>query len=378
MLGVTTNGDPTNQSFHGGLPWSLLEALKQEGLSHRSIDCSRFDSRPQRITGRLKYVLSQGGIRGFQYSRTYQKEICKWLVSESIRLQVDGVISFYPLLTTANRFIKGDAPPTSLYIDATIDQIIYNYGRIEMNKRQIQDAIERQEECLRKSKKIYCRNNWVYDHAMKYYGISESKLQLLPGSGNMHIVRASNDSCLEEDFEGVDSGLRLLFLGKDTRRKNLAEVLDVARIITETGKKCSVHVVGSEYQPEGFDNIEVVVHGYVDPSSEAKRLVRLIKSSHFTCLFSSAEGGPRSNIESYLCGTPVVTHDIGGISSTFIEGSGLMFSPESSSSEKAEAICKLFDDKRRYREHRDLALRVSNKLFDWQETARVLASIQSQ
>ena len=46
-----------------------------------------------------------------------------------------------------------------------------------------------------------------------------------------------------------------------------------------------------------------------------------MNSWHFCSLFSEQEASPRSNLESIRLGVPIISHNIGGISSTLSENS---------------------------------------------------------
>jgi len=374
MLGVTTNGDPLNQLFHGGLPWSFCEALNESGLEFKSIDCTPYSTPKESMLMRAKYLLNERHSRGMQYSKTYQEVIQKKLIHQLKYHSIKNVISFYPLLSPLAQENISNID-SYFYIDATADQIIDNYGGPKIKGAQRDEIIQRQRTCLERATKIFCRNNWVYGHIKELFMIEPEKLIMLPGSGNMHIINAA---CrLGENRFSVSCGeeIRLLFIGKDRKRKNLDEVISIGQALNKMGKKCTIEIIGSDKEVSSNNcELEIKNHGYLNPGSNAERITKIISRCHFTCLFSRAEGGPRSNIESYYCGTPVLTHNIGGIESTFIEGSGHLFDYNSTTEEKAIKILEITMDGKKYEQHRRNAVDASKRRYSWRSTVDIIAN----
>nr|MDJ0596563.1 glycosyltransferase family 4 protein [Pleurocapsa sp. MO_226.B13] len=150
----------------------------------------------------------------------------------------------------------------------------------------------------------------------------------------VHVVLpgASIDENLIEptNFNSVSplNPLRLGFIGQDWQRKRLSFLLQVAEVLAQKNIAVEVVVIGPHPQ-------DLPVHpllksiGFINKQKEMKRFIKLVRSFHFGCLFSSVEGQGQSILESLRLGVPVLGANAGGIPDGIPEGLGYLFDLDS-------------------------------------------------
>jgi glycosyltransferase involved in cell wall biosynthesis len=107
--------------------------------------------------------------------------------------------------------------------------------------------------------------------------------------------------------------------------------------------------------------------GFVDKQHEAARFVRLVRSLHFGCLFSSAEACGIANLECLRLGVPVLASRVGGIPDTAPDGPAYLFEPGCAPGEVADLLEAFVRDPAAYHELRQRVLRCAGE-FSWRRT----------
>ena len=95
----------------------------------------------------------------------------------------------------------------------------------------------------------------------------------------------------------------------------------------------------------------------------------------FFALFSYSEGSPRSNLESLKLGVPILSHNIGGISSTFIKNYyGNLFDPFPTTKEVCDLIISEIKPYDNYQIKRNLLKNISTQI-NWEKELLKMRSI---
>ena len=107
--------------------------------------------------------------------------------------------------------------------------------------------------------------------------------------------------------------------------------------------------------------------GFIDKNKDFNKFIKEITSWHFSTLFSNNEASPRSNLESLKLGVPVLSHNIGGISSTFIKNYyGKLFDPFPTTKEVCDWIISEIKPYENYQIKRNLLKKISTKI-NWEK-----------
>lgn len=364
---LTCIGDATSPATWSGTPFHLLRAARRDGFLDAGWKLDPKRLRAHRIAWnawrRLRYA-EQGG---FQYSSTFLHKLMKQAPHYATSAEV---ISHFPLFPP-----PGCGNETSYYIDATLAQNFNDYGltsdRIVM-KNIAQRAMHFEREQYSAAKHIVCMSAWAARSVVETYGISPHKVHIVPAGSNVddHAIEPPRPADTKQF-----APLRLGFLGKDWRRKNLCLVLKIADVLQSRG-------IDTEVLAAGFSPSSAPRHprlralGYIDKSAELHRFVDFVRACHFSCLFSSAEAFGISNRESLRLGVPVLARDVGGISDTVPNGCGHLFSNGAEAADIADVIQRYVHDPAQYRALRAYVATQSEE-FTWGTTVRKLASIWS-
>jgi glycosyltransferase involved in cell wall biosynthesis len=308
-------------------------------------------------------------LGGFQYSPFFLRRLQDQV--EAVDGEVE-VISHFPLFPPLG---AATSPLTSFYIDATLAQIFEHYALYERDKislgpKIVASALERERVQYADAKHIVCMSHWAAESLVKSYGLEPSKVHVLPGGANL------SENAIENVFVPRSvpiTPVRLGFVGKDWRRKNLAFLFSVVDILHSRG-------VAAEIVAIGFDPATAPHHplmqanGFINKHDEAQRFIRLLQSCHFGCLFSVAEAFGISNIEFLRLGIPVLAWDVGGIRDTVPSGCGILFPREIAPEDVSNAIYCYIRDPERYFELRSQIIARSEE-FSWDCAAQKMITI---
>jgi glycosyltransferase involved in cell wall biosynthesis len=138
----------------------------------------------------------------------------------------------------------------------------------------------------------------------------------------------------------------------DDDQKNISGITRVIRRISEERQDFTVDMIGEgihygrllKYAEEqGIKDSFAAYHGL----KENEALARMMQAADFMIMFSRYENLPVVILESYACGVPVISTDVGGISEHMNEELGLLIPPDD---EEAlyMAINKMLDKHRSY------------------------------
>ena len=362
---LTCIGDAASPATWSGTPFHFLNAARRAGFIDAGWRLDPKRLRVRRLMWNVRHRLRHGESGGFQYSDDFLRRL---LTQANPTGNDVEVISHFPLFPPATY----DAP-VSYYIDATLAQNFEEYGIAECRavcSQMMADAMAREKEQYLLAKRIVCMSAWAARSVVERYGISPDKVHVVPGGSNAD----------HENFRGLVkiqpasfSPLRLGFLGKDWRRKNLPFVLEIAEILHARG--VNVEVIAAGFAPaHGPRHRLLRAIGYIDKRAQPQSFLDFIRSCHFTCLFSSAEAFGISNRESLHLGVPVLARNVGGISDTIPEGCGHLFAPDATAAEVADVIANYVDEPDR---HSALHARIRDRssTFTWNAAVEKLMAI---
>ncbi len=232
------------------------------------------------------------------------------------------------------------------------------------------DAMRREKEQYAAAKHIVCMSRWAARSVVERYQVDPANVHVVPAGSNFE---APNGADLTEVKPASLSKLRLGFLGKDWRRKNLNFVLEIAECLHARGFEVEVAAAGFA-ETDGPRHHLLRSIGYIDKHGEPQRFLDFMRSCHFTCLFSSAEAFGISNRESLRLGIPVLASRTGGIPDTVPEGCGHLFDAQASADEIADVIASYADNPDSYAA---LCARILERsaTFTWESAVEKLAAI---
>ncbi len=367
MRVLTCIGDATSIDAHGGLPFHLLDAGRRLGFFDDGWPLDTKALHRSRMLWNAGRFLTRGEFGGYQYTQSFLQALVRQV--PPALSSPDEIISIFPLFPPA---LQANTQ-LSLYIDATLNQNFEDYGIAgKVGRSLIVDALRREVIAYRNARRIICRSRFAAKSVVESYGIDPRKVHVVPGGSN---IIDDRPQARARPSSASLTPVRLGFIGKDWRRKNLGFVLNIADVLA--GRGVAVEVAAAGFDPaSGPSHMHLRACGFIDKRTHLQRFVDFLSSCHFTCLFSRAEAFGLSNRESLRLGVPVLASRVGGIPDTVPEGCGHIFAQDSKPTEIANVIDSYVREPNRYWALRD-AIALRRDEFTWEAVIKKMQAIWS-
>jgi len=193
-----------------------------------------------------------------------------------------------------------------------------------------------------KNSKIIMQNPDDLREFIKRRIVSEHQTVLIRGSGV--------DLSLFQPTGAEDPNLRVLFPARMLWAKGVAEFVDAARQVQDSGIKAEFLLAGP-FDPENPDHVPEHIlqgyckRGYVRWIGEIDNIAEEMAKAAVICLPSFyAEGVPKALIEAAASGKPIVTTDMPGCREVVREGWNGFLVPSHDSASLAQALIRLLSD----------------------------------
>lgn len=183
---------------------------------------------------------------------------------------------------------------------------------------------------------VFYSSPWAAQCAAEDYGASFNALHVVGiGPG----IEAPSSESLALDRE-PGSPLRLLFYGRDWRRKGGDIAVDVVAELNRQGAAAHLTVCGPATTPPEVarsDSATFVPHVRKQYDGQV-RLAELLRNTDFLLLPTRADCTPNAIAEAAAFGVPSVTTDVGGVRYMVRDGEGWVLSRDASARDIASAI----------------------------------------
>jgi glycosyltransferase involved in cell wall biosynthesis len=341
-------GDANDPGTWSGIPYHFLQAGKAAGLIDQGLALSTegLPWRLRRWTWNLREVLRGSGHGGYQYSPQFLERLWRPHVK---RLKGNSVINCFQLYPPS--VVADDSIEKSFYIDMTLRQLFDYYGGgCGVGARIRADAIRREQEGYHSAGGVLTHSGWAAASVIQDYAVPADRVHaVVPGANIDPIERLR-----WEDEHGGNKGapdfrsLRLVFVGKDWRRKGLDRILGAFGAARRAGLNATLRVIGClpRSLPAQYRSMEGVEWlGFVDKQTDAVRFLRSVAECDIGCLLSRAEAGGMALREYHALGLVTIGPDTGGAPEHMIEGASLAVSPVATEPEIAGLLLQLDRDR---------------------------------
>ena len=377
---LTTTEDPFNIKSWSGIPFSLRTALERQGYQvsvflppppRRAL----FDVIQRVLFGAKKYPLwiTKATLR--QNARTLQAEID--------RIQPDAVLSISSQVVA---YLAPSRIPVFLFSDAPYLAFCETYAQWETPPLRIQQFAVEEAQAARRLDGLCFGSDWACAEAKRLYSLpSADTLHVTPLGANWvpNLTQA-------EIFERIDqriatlaqTGIELLYLGKDWERTGGPLAVDVASQIHAAGHKVRLHVVGCRPElgdiagPDGF----VAIHGplYQNDPEQSAQLAELFLQAHFLIVPTLAECFGIVFAEAQAFGLPPISRAVHAVPSIIRDNqTGMVLERDAPASQYSARILELLADSESYRQMARQARLWFEHRLTWDRTAEsICAAIQ--
>lgn len=353
-------GDVTDIRTRGGSPYYILTEGRKAGFIESGADLKLDSISINRYFWNFFRLLTSLEKGGYQFTNGFSERL---FLNSGLVSVPESILSQFPLFPP-DSWIK-DSLSLNFYIDATLRQnFAYLGARHAFGKKIQRYAVAREKERYQQADRIVCMARWAAESLTSDYGIPSSKIYIIPGGANLGDPAHKSFESHPNDTQT----LKLGFIGKNWRHKNLPFLLEIAEHIHKAGQPIEVLAAGFAKE-EGPDHHLLTNYGFIDKHKSLNFFSDFLLKSHFGCLFSQGEAFGLSNREFLKVGVPVLTWDIGGLPDTVPKGAGLIFSSNISSSQIANNILDIWNNWESYLHLREKA-ESSRSDVTWASTIR--------
>jgi glycosyltransferase involved in cell wall biosynthesis len=368
-------GDSNSPVTWSGIPYHFLQAARAQGVLDVGLPFSTngLSWRARRVSWNLGRVMSGYGRGGYQYSRPFLERL--W--SQSLAHLRDNVVvncfQLYAPSVVADRTIR-----KWFFIDQTLLQLFDYYGlRAHVGKPIVQEALRREREGYHAATGIIAHSRWAAHSLMHDYGLPEEHVHIVVPGANLDPRAYAAWEQEEEErraAQGCEVGrpLRLIFVGKEWRRKGLDRLLGALLMARKSGGRATLKVIGCQREalPEHLRATEGVEWvGFINKRAEADRFLRTVADADVGCLLSRAEAGGIAFREYHALGLAVIGTDTGGAPEHTLPQASVLVSPDATIEEIAATLLELERDESRLARLRDAAW-AQRHTVSWAETVR--------
>jgi len=211
--------------------------------------------------------------------------------------------------------------------------------------------------------------------AMEHHGLKNDNYQIIPNVVDMQMFRP------EEEKHTKDRKHFIHVSCFEDKQKNISGILRVLKRLSEkrTDWECTLIGDGIHFEKLKDYARDLYIDGrfaHFAGLKENEELARLMREADFQVLFSRFENLPVVILESYACGVPILSTDVGGIREHMTPDMGLLI-PSENEEELEEKINYLLDHYHEYRKEnlREYALAHFSKEVIGRRLAEVYTSI---
>jgi glycosyltransferase involved in cell wall biosynthesis len=276
-----------------------------------------------------------------RYVKTFGK-----LLSERINSLDFDLIFFGDLL-----FLPFEANiPFILFSDVTYEQVKIHYRKSD--DRNVEPCINLEKQLLDNSFRIIYCSEWIKNRVIDIYNIDPDKIDVVELGANIptptnYSVDINMDVC------------RLIYIGKDWRRKGGDKVMQAYKILKEEDFPCTLTIIGSVPDEIPSEDRNITIIPFLDKSKpeHLAKLCKILSESHFLVLPTKfdAYGIVFCEASAYAC--PSIASNVGGVGQPVNEGkNGFLLPLNATAKDYADKIKTVFNDKENY-----LKLRASSR-----------------
>lgn len=336
-------GDINTQSGH---PYSILKQIERK------------TSKVERLfplNDNLKYLFGPRylyhRLRGETYRPDRERMLLKSLAGQ-IERRMKGIEADFIFCPGSHAIaeLQFDLPKI-FCADATFANVLEFYGDFSnVAPSYLEQGHYQEAKALANCAAAIYPSEWAAQSAIRDYGANPERVHVVPFGAN--IDAPPRATVLEMISRRRNEPLRLLFIGREWKRKGGGIVLETAKLLAADRMPLELHLVGIS---EDLPNLPTwtVNHGLLNKTRPADRRIMndLLSIAHFMFVPSRAENYGMVFCEAAAYGMPSISTAVGGIPTIVREGvTGSCLSLDATPAAYAEVIGKLLGDWNTYRD----------------------------
>jgi glycosyltransferase involved in cell wall biosynthesis len=344
-------GDVNSQATWSGIPFNMLAAGRALGVLDDGLPlaCDGPSWTLRRCAWNVASLL-RGSLGGYQYSEAFLSALWR----QAALAPGDTIVNCFQLYP---QHIAADGRLTKWFcIDQTLHQLFSDYGAGPlMSAGAREEILQREAAQYRAAAGVIAHSEWAADSVRRFYGIDPAKVFTVVAGANL-------DERLVEAWERLRAApangpLRLVFVGKDWRRKGLVRLIEAIIIARESGARISLTVIGPDADeiPQVYRALKDIDWlGPIDKSRDMARFIEIVGAHDAGCLLSKAEAGGIALREFHRLGLATLAPATGGAPEHAIAGATTLIAPSATPRDIAAVLRNLAarpDELQRQKDH---------------------------
>ena len=366
-IGFVSNTNPLDRRAWSGVHYSIFKALER----HLG-EVVALGPVPMRLPFALGDRFNSWLVRpltGKRYQYGWSIAVARWygwvFGRKIARQQFDLLVA--PASFTEIAYLRTNVP-IAYVEDSTLTQLIDFYpgltGLLDVSKNEL-NHLEKQ--ALSRASLVCYSSEWAAQSAREDYGAPADKIVVIPFGSNYPDPPTPEQA--RHHVPAPDGGCRLFLLGGEWGRKGGSIAYDAMVALQKRGIPATLTVVGcappdpENYPNPGFRTIPFLNMGV--PADQA-RLHELFSTADFFLMPSRAECAAIAFCDANAFGLPVLTTDVGGISSFVQQGiNGYMLPLSATGEDFAHRIHEIMADPARYQGLRQQSREQYEQVLNW-------------
>jgi len=286
------------------------------------------------------------------------------LVEEQLK-QTPCDLIFAPVASLEVACLQSKTP--LIYLSDATPNILWQFYQYDLNQQEIDCLSQIESDVITRANSLIYSSNWAANSAIFDYGASPDKVHIIPFGANLDSIPSKIDLAQARQ----DTKCNLLFLGKSWTRKGGDIAYQALISLLSLGIEAELTIVGCT-PPDYVKHSNLKVIPYLDKNNpqQGKQLEKIFLQSHFLLFPTRADCSPIVICEANAFGLPVITSDVGGISSIIHDGiNGYMFPLSASGEDYAKCIAEIFSDSVRYKQLSESAREEYDHRLNWNSWA---------
>jgi glycosyltransferase involved in cell wall biosynthesis len=301
--------DPTIMDLASGSDYFHYQAICDNGIDTKVI--GPFEPQPILLERLLERLYQRTGKRYPKFkmttawvaSRATNRAVCEW--------KPDLVFSIVPFPFIFYR----EKAPCIYRLDTTfygVEQFWPTFGRLGLWLSMWQEK-----RAYQHSARVITTSDWSKNILVKNYKVPEGKIRVypMPSALPMDVVPPDVDI---PGWKRLQDPFRLLFVGRDYRRKGLDIAIDVTRMLNADGIPTELTVCGMDGQSDPF--VKYVGSFLKSDPEQLRRYTELYQQAHLLIHPAYFEAAGIVPGEAAAFATPTITNDAGGLATTVKDG----------------------------------------------------------
>jgi glycosyltransferase involved in cell wall biosynthesis len=367
-VGLLSAQDCLDRNSWSGILYHMQKALKERGIEIVFLNEFRKNSRWKSILRRIWKDKAAPEIGSPSYITKYKELIIK--VQEKL-IETPCDIIFAPAASEELAFLETTTP--IIYLSDATRALYWKHYGLDPSEQGLAWRNLHESTAMSKSQKIVYSSAWAANSAIVDHGVEPEKIEIIPFGANID-TPPSIDRILIEKQTSI---CRLLFVGRDWKRKGGEIAVQTLMTLNQMGIDTELTVVGS-VPSDDLRNDKLAVIPFINKNIPSQRdhLNNLFLRSNFFLFPTRADCSPIVTCEANAFGLPVITTDVGGIPTIIRNGkNGYMLPLSATGNDYAQMIAKLFSDKATYEELVQTSREEYDQRLNWKQWAESLHNL---